>query len=364
MNCIFKLNDNVKRKVERYMKDYFKRVSRLTPTRFWVNNVTPNQAQAGIEAGAVGCTQNPTYVSKMLKEDPQFCEPIIDKWISRLDDDNEVLINVQAELVGLIAKEFLPLYEESNGELGYVTIQGTPFDETTETIMRQAEIARSYGPNIMIKIPVVPDGIKAISDLTQAGVPVCCTEVFALQQAIDICEAFIKATQGQRRPVAYLAHIAGIYDEYLANYVKKHNIDIETDILWHAGVAVAKKVYEVVKERRYPMEFLSGGARGLHHFTELVGAEASVTINWSGTAEELLDKDPVVVQRFLMPTPSSVIDELIRKLPDFKKGYYEDGIKQDEYEEFGPVVLFRNAFEKGWKTALEVIAERRSLLNM
>ena len=220
---------------------YFKRVSKMTPTRLWVNNATVEHSRAGIKAGAVGCTQNPSYVSKMLQFDPNLCNDTIDKWIERLDDDNEVLIQVQSELIGLVAKEFLPIYEQSNAQLGYVTIQGDPFDETTQSIMRQAEIARQYGPNVMIKIPVVPEGIDAISSLAQAGIPVCCTEVFALRQAIDICEAFLTATEGREKPVVYLAHIAGVYDEYLANYAKENNIDILPDVLWHAGIEAAKK---------------------------------------------------------------------------------------------------------------------------
>ncbi len=338
---------------------YFKRVAQLTPTRLWVNNVTAEQAKTAIRAGAVGCTQNPSYVSKMLQFDPALCQQIIDKWIEAEDEDREVLIQVQAELVGLIAKEFLPVYEASNGRLGYVTIQGDPFHENTDAIMRQAEIARNYGPNIMIKIPVVPEGIRAIYTLAEAGIPVCCTEVFALRQAMDICEAFLNATEGKPTPVAYLAHIAGIYDEYLGNYVQENKIDILPDILWHAGIAVAKKVYAVMKERKYPLAFLGGGVRGMHHFTEMVGADASVTMNWAGMGEQMGASDMLVIQRFHTPIPHTVIDELLRKLPDFQKGYFEDGITPDEYEHFGPVALFRSTFEKGWNQALDVIAKRR-----
>jgi len=341
---------------------YFKRVAELTPTRLWVNNVTVEQARMGIKAGAVGCTQNPTYVSKMLQFDEALCQRLFDKWIQVEEDDNEVLIQVQAELVGMIAREFMPIYEESCGKLGSVTIQGDPFNETTGSILRQAEIARKYGPNVMIKIPVVPEGIKAISVLAREGVPLCLTEVFALRQAIDVCEAILEATKGKTKPVAYLAHIAGIYDEYLGNYVKENNVDILPDILWHAGIAAAKKVYSVVRERRYPVEFLGGGARGNHHFTEMVGAEASVTINWAGMGETLDASDTLVIQRFFMPTPPSVIDQLIDKLPDFRKGYFENAITPDEYESFGPVALFRNTFEKGWITAREAISKRRAEL--
>lgn len=341
------------------MEGYFHRVNQLTPTRFWVNNVTPRQAKLGIEAGAVGCTQNPAYVSKILYQDEELTGRVIDKWIREFEDDNEVLVRAQAELVGLVAKEFLPMYESTEGRYGYVTIQGSPFRENTAEIIRQGKIARTYGPNIMIKIPVVPAGIEAIILFAKEGVPLCCTEVFAVRQVVDLCEALVAAKS--RGPV-YFAHITGIYDEYLQNYVKANNVEISADILWHAGMAVAKKVYELIKERKYPAEFLGGGARGTHHFTEMVGADACVTINWAGTAEELISENPVVVQRFHMPTPSSVIDELLLKLPDFKRGWFTDALQPEEFEAFGPVALFRNSFEKGWKQAVEAIAGRRAKL--
>lgn len=48
------------------MKTYFQRVTQQTATRFWINNVTREQAKVAIEAGAVGCTQNPAYTWKMI----------------------------------------------------------------------------------------------------------------------------------------------------------------------------------------------------------------------------------------------------------------------------------------------------------
>ena len=47
-------------------KKYFHRVHEQTPTRFWINNVTMEEALLAIDAGAVGCTQNPTYLWKMI----------------------------------------------------------------------------------------------------------------------------------------------------------------------------------------------------------------------------------------------------------------------------------------------------------
>lgn len=46
-------------------QDYFHRVAALTPTKMWINNVTPQEAEWAIAAGAMGCTQNPAYTPKM-----------------------------------------------------------------------------------------------------------------------------------------------------------------------------------------------------------------------------------------------------------------------------------------------------------
>jgi transaldolase len=117
-------------------------------------------------------------------------------------------------------------------------------------------------------------------------------------------------------------------------------------------MAVARKVYELVKSRGYDCHYISGGARGLHHFTEMVGADCAVTINWAGAAEELIRQDPPVVQRFQCPVPPSVVDELCEKILDFRKAYMINAIEPEEYDAFGPVVLFRSQFEDAWKNAV------------
>lgn len=105
-----------------------------------------------------------------------------------------------------------------------------------------------------------------------------------------------------------------------------------------------------MKEAGSKCRYIGGGARGLHHFTEMVGADCIVTINWNGTADKLLEQDPPVVQRFFMPIPHSVEDELLSKVEDFRKAYLADAIRPEEYEDYGPVVLFRSSFEAAWKT--------------
>jgi transaldolase len=160
----------------------------------------------------------------------------------------------------------------------------------------------------------------------------------------------------------YMSHIAGIYDDYFADYVRANDVQISPDVLWQAGLAVARKVYSLMLERSYHATFIAGGARGLHHFTEMVGGRVCCTINWEGTADKLIEQNPPVVYRLFNPVPEKVIDELMEKLPDFKRGYLEDGLSVEEFADFGPVQLFRSHFMKSWQRVLDIVKERRLAL--
>ncbi len=342
--------------------EYFHRLQELTPTRFWINNVTIDECQKAIAAGAVGCTQNPAYACKMLSDEREKDAVIaeIDRLIEQEENDSDLLVRLQRMLVGKVAEKFMPLYEESGGSQGFVSIQGDPFQEDTHTIVEQALFNRKESSNIMAKVPVTKDGLEAIRLLIRERVPVNATEVMAVRQAIDVCEIYNEETRKIKSPAPlYFSHITGIYDEYLQTTVQAEGIDILPDILWQAGMAIAKKVYNMVKEKNYPVGFIGGGVRGLHHFTEMVGADCAVTINWKGTADKLLEENPYVLNRFFQPVPQFVLEELNSKIKDFRKGYFLDAIKPEEYDEFGPVVLFREKFEVAWKEALNVVATRR-----
>lgn len=344
-------------------KQYFQRVQEQTATRFWINNVTRTQASQAIQVGAIGCTQNPSYTWKMMNdaEEKRYVDELLSQILLRETDDNMALVTLQRELIGNIARIFKPIYDASHGRNGFVSIQGDPFREDTNSILESARFNRQAGENIMVKVPVVETGLQAIETLIKEYIPINATECMALQQVIDVCELYDITTRNMVNPAPlYYSVITGIFDEYLKNVVEKEEIDISPDVLWQGGMIVAKKAYEIVKAKKYDCHFIGGGARGLHHFTEMVGADCAITINWNGTADKLLEADYPVVSRFFCPSPAAVVDELIAKIPDFRKAYFIRGITLEEYESYGPVVLFRSRFEKAWQKALDEIGNRRS----
>ncbi len=355
------LNPHVNKGKEKNMDSYFWRVRKSTATRFWINNVTMKEADLAIEHGASGCTQNPSYVWKILSgsEDKDFAMEKLRGILKTESDPEAVVVRLQRDLVARVAEKFLPLYKQTQGQMGYVSIQGSPINEDTKTIVETARF-NCIAPNIMAKIPVTEHGLEAIRILVKEGIPINATECMAVKQVVDVCEAYVQSIEGIAHPAPlYFSLITGIYDEYLQKEVASKNIHVDQDALWQAGMSIAKKVHQLVAARKYPCGFIGGGARGLHHFTEMVGADACITINWEGAAKELIEMNPPVVNRFAAPTDFSVEEELLNNLEDHRKAYFINGITSSEYEEFGPVVLFRNNFVSAWEKAIEFIRSLR-----
>jgi transaldolase len=212
------------------------------------------------------------------------------------------------------------------------------------------------GENVIAKIPTTVAGLEAIKYLAAKNIPIIATEIMSLAQVVSVCETYKKATQKLTdKPALYVTHITGIFDEYLKGKVEELGISIPQEILAEAGLLVARKQYTLMKERNYDGIMLGGGARELKHFTGLVGGGVDITINWKSTAEDLMNLSPELEDKLNTPINKEYVKILENLLPDFKHAYEPDALEPDKYESYGPVVLFRNAFIKGWKQTLEVI---------
>jgi len=344
-------------------KSYFHRVHEQTRTRFWINNPTLEQARLAIEAGAIGCTTNPSYVSKLFSsdEDVRVVNRAIDLLLPYEKNDSIVASKVQQMMVARLADVFLPLYTRSGGKEGLVTIQGDPFAETdTALIIEEGLENRKIGENVCIKIPVTTWGIEAISAMVERDIPTMATEVMGLSQAVSICEEYQRVSRKSgKTPPFFVTHITGILDDHFKRVIKANNLKLDEKLVKYAGLSIAKKEYELLKSRNYPGIMIGGGARKLEDFTELVGGGLHITINWTGTAETLIEADMQAVSRIEENLSDDEMQLLKDQLPDYGRALDVDGMQVDEYYDYGGVELFRTSFQKGWNELLALIAQRR-----
>lgn len=340
---------------------YFHRLQQETPTRLWINNPTLAEADLAIAAGAISCTTNPAYSARILKMEPERAARAIQAAIQESPDNQRAADIAQQHIVKEVMAKFLPLYRSAPGQKGLVSIQGNPhLDEDPAHIVDEAMRFREIAPNFITKIPCTEAGLKAFEQLIPENMPIIATEVFAMSQAIAVCELYEKVSrQCGKRPPFYVTHISGIFDECLAKIAEREGIEVSKEAMFQAGCILARREYAMMKKRGYNVTLMGGGARGTHHFTEMVGGALHVTINWS-TAEEIIKADPPVISRIDAAPLQSIVDELCDKLPDFRAAYREDGLTLEEFADFAPLQFFRNMFVKGWDALADAVREKRA----
>jgi transaldolase len=70
---------------------------------------------------------------------------------------------------------------------GPVSVETTTAD--AEGMIREGEVFATWAPNVVVKVPVTPDGIRALRALRAKGIAVNVTLVFSLPQALIAAKA-------------------------------------------------------------------------------------------------------------------------------------------------------------------------------
>jgi transaldolase len=340
---------------------YFDRVRTETGGRFWVNNPTSEEIDLALAHGAMGCTTNPGYGGNLVRRAPGEVLPVVRACLAESDDDEVVAELVQARLVGRICERFAPLYERTEGREGFVSMQGAPERDTEgANIIEAAEAAWAVAPNATPKIPATVPGYEAFEHAVRQGSQTIVTEVFSVAQVIETCERYLRVTaETGMRPPFFMSPITGILGDHFKKIAARDGLDVPIEAMEQAGVIVSRACFEVVRERGYPVTLLYGGARIELDFAGLVGGGMAATINWS-TAAELIEHDLPARVSVTDPADPDVVRVLSDAFPEMHQALDPDGLALEDFEEFGPVLHFRDAFIDGWNGVRAMIRDVRA----
>ena len=159
----------------------------------------------------------------------------------------------------------MPVYEETNGLDGYVSIEVPPnLAKDTESTIKEAR--RYYQaidrPNLMIKIPGTPEGLPAVEQAISEGMSINVTLLFSVQSYIDTAWAYIKGLEklaeagGDVSKVAsvasfFLSRIDVMVDEKIDNKLESAQGEAKAKleaIKGKVAIANAKIAYQKYKE--------------------------------------------------------------------------------------------------------------------
>jgi len=165
----------------------------------WLDNINRSMIKTGklkqmIELGLCGMTSNPTIFDKAISSGTDYDEKILELCEAG-KSTFEIYDDLTVRDVQDAADIFLPVYKESSGLDGYVSLEINPrlAYKTEETIKEAKRLYQKVNrPNVMFKVPVTSQGFSAIEELVALGININSTLIFSLEQYINTANAYIR----------------------------------------------------------------------------------------------------------------------------------------------------------------------------
>jgi len=220
----------------------------------WLDNIQRKQLENGelkamIERGDIrGMTSNPTIFNNAISKTKDYDAALTSlAWAGW--DAEKIFWQLAIEDIRAACDLFSPLYEETNGGDGYVSIEVSPdVAHDTEATLAQAEQlwARVRRPNLMVKIPATKAGIPAIRKATAVGINVNITLIFSLQRYAEVMEAYLSGLEDHLGAGHSIHHIASVASFFVSRVDTKIDPKLPEDspLRGKAAIANAKLAYD------------------------------------------------------------------------------------------------------------------------
>jgi transaldolase len=223
-----------------------------TGTKVWLDGVEPSEIQKNRARGITGATSNPAIVSKIIGKG-HFDHRIGELVQQGLSNDHIVWV-LNDELVTSSQHVFLPVWEGTAGNDGYVSFELDPLIEDAALGLDHAERVRRYLAlgekwsaghiNRMIKVPATNAGLDALEPLAAAGVTINVTLMFTERQYQFARDAIWRGAQRRKKGLAEFKSVYSIFVSRLDVYTEEYASDLSRAAQGMVGILNAKRIWK------------------------------------------------------------------------------------------------------------------------
>jgi transaldolase / glucose-6-phosphate isomerase len=232
----------------------------------WLDNIRRQLVTSGELArlrdeGLTGVTSNPTIFEKAVSGSSDYDEALV-RMVGSGANPDEILWELMLEDIRAAADVFRPVYDETAGADGFVSIEVSPkaAEDTRATIDMAADLFKRAGrPNVMVKIPATPAGLPAIRTMIGEGVNINVTLIFSTDRYDQVVDAFMSGLEDLRQAGGDVSKVASVASFFVSRVDTKVDKLLEarleaaatpsdrdriTSLLGKAGIANSKIAYE------------------------------------------------------------------------------------------------------------------------
>ena len=202
----------------------------------WYDNIERKLLKDGTLEGMFnrgeirGITSNPSIFNKAISQSDEY-----DAEIRSLTQESLSRENVYERLaisdIQTAADLFRPLYDQTNGDDGYVSLEVSPYlaHDADQTISEANRLWNDVNrPNLMVKIPATKAGLPAITETIAAGINVNVTLIFCLDRYREVREAYLEGLEKRASAGKTVANIASVASFFISRIDTKVDKQLES----------------------------------------------------------------------------------------------------------------------------------------
>ena len=315
--------------------NYMQWLSSKTSTAWWTDTADLNDIKKALAIGAVGVTTNPVLAAQSLSASPEKWRGLVKSEMKPAEKAEALMQGIVKEIADLI----LPEYKKSEGKQGYVCGQVNPEKQSdTKHMVEMAARYNKWAPNIAVKLPGTLAGMRAVEECVANGITVASTANFTVPQALAVGESCRKGGErakkaGKTPGKCFVAVMIGRLDDYLRDVAADNGILVSEADITKAGLAVIKRAYSIFNERKYEAILIPAAMRGSYHVTEIAGSKMILSVP-PKIEKAVLDSNAPQIEKISEPVDKAAIERLV-KLHEFVRAYEPDGIKPEDFINYG-----------------------------
>lgn len=188
----------------------------------WQDDISRDMLQNGKlaerieQVGIRGVTSNPTIFQKAISGSTAYDDDI-KSLLGEGKSAAEIFQAVAVQDIQHACDLFRPVYDSSNGEDGFVSIEvlAELARDTQGTIDNARLLWKAVDrPNLMVKVPGTDEGAPAVEALLTEGININITLLFSIANYERVARAYINALSARNakgEPIARLASVASFF---------------------------------------------------------------------------------------------------------------------------------------------------------
>jgi len=215
----------------------------------WLDNLARDLIQSGdlkqmTEQGIRGITSNPDIFEKAIKGNAIY-DADIEAGVRANKSVDAIYESLVFDDIRAACDVLYPIYEESKGLDGYVSIEVPPTisEDTAATVAEARRYYQAIGrDNVMIKIPGTPAGLPAVEQVIADGINVNVTLLFSVESYINTAWAYIRGLEARAAKGLDVSKIASVASFFLSRIDSKIDDELEAKLQGINDPAVVAKL--------------------------------------------------------------------------------------------------------------------------